>query len=169
MAMIDGSILSIVLAHLIAPGLLGLDPNAPDPTEFQIADDSVILSLHAQGAQIYECKPNAAGALLWIFREPIAALIEGSKTVGYHAAGPRWVLDDGAMVMGQIINRRDGRTAGDIAELELKVTERSGVQPFSQSTRVLRVETAGGMLQGSCDSPGALRAVAYSATYLFLR
>ena len=141
----------------------------PDPAAFQIADGAVIRSLHAQGAQIYECKADRDGALNWVFREPVATLIDGDKTVGYHAAGPRWVLDDGEMVAATVSARRDGRTAADIPELALKVTERRGVGPFGQSAAVLRIDTVGGVLQGACDAPGMLRAVPYSATYLFLR
>ena len=145
----------------------GLALTAPAP--FQIADDAVIRSLHAEGAQIYECKTGDTGALTWVFREPVATLIDGGQTVGYHAAGPRWVLDNGDMVTAKVIARRDGRTPADIPELELKVVERRGVEPFSASASVLRINTAGGVLQGACDAPGMLRAVPYSATYLFLR
>jgi Protein of unknown function (DUF3455) len=48
---------------------------------------SVMLTVHAEGAQIYECKVNS-GKLVWQFREPIAALIADGKTVGRHYAGP---------------------------------------------------------------------------------
>ena len=52
-----------------------------------------LVTLHAEGAQLYECKPDSgdrseAGALTWQFREPIATLILDGKSVGRHYAGP---------------------------------------------------------------------------------
>lgn len=135
---------------------------------FEIDDKAVVRSLHAQGAQIYECRPGKDGTLSWEFREPIAVLIDGERTVGYHARGPRWVLDDGEMLVGKVSERRSGRTPADIPELKLDVTERRGKQPFGQSKIILRVDTVGGMLQGVCDKPGTLHAEPYSAQYLFL-
>ena len=38
-----------------------------------------IVTLHAEGAQIYECKADSGGKLVWQFREPIAALILDGK------------------------------------------------------------------------------------------
>ena len=43
-------------------------------------------TLHAEGAQIYECKAGADGTLAWVFREPIATLLSEGKTVGRHYA-----------------------------------------------------------------------------------
>ena len=37
--------------------------------------ETVVLQAHAEGAQIYECKPaQSGGQLTWQFREPVAAL-----------------------------------------------------------------------------------------------
>jgi Protein of unknown function (DUF3455) len=44
--------------------------------------------VHAEGAQIYECKMDAHNNLVWQFREPIATLMIDGKTVGRHYAGP---------------------------------------------------------------------------------
>ena len=41
-----------------------------------------VAQLQAAGAQIYICAKNAAGALNWTFREPVAALLEEGQTVG---------------------------------------------------------------------------------------
>jgi Protein of unknown function (DUF3455) len=61
---------------------------------------SVMLTVHAEGAQIYECKANSGGKVVWQFREPIAALIADGKTVGRHYAGPSWEVADGSAVTG---------------------------------------------------------------------
>src|SRR5690349_16102193 len=61
-----------------------------------------VATLQAQGAQVYECKTNDAGALVWQFREPIATLFENGKTVGRHYAGPHWELTDGSIVAAKV-------------------------------------------------------------------
>src|SRR5829696_718579 len=43
--------------------------------------EASVLTLHAEGAQVYECKADPAGRLVWEFREPVATLIEAGKTV----------------------------------------------------------------------------------------
>ncbi len=49
--------------------------------------EAVMLTLHAEGAQIYECKSDGGGKLVRQFREPIAALMVDGKTIGRHFAG----------------------------------------------------------------------------------
>ena len=44
--------------------------------------NSSLAVVHAEGAQVYECKADAAGKLAWQFREPVATLIVDGKTVG---------------------------------------------------------------------------------------
>jgi hypothetical protein len=50
--------------------------------------ETTVTTLHAEGAQVYECKADAAGKLAWQFREPVATLIlatprrSNSETVG---------------------------------------------------------------------------------------
>ena len=55
-----------------------------------------MLTLHAEGAQVYECKADSDGKLAWQFREPVATLILDGKTMGRHFAGPSWELADGS-------------------------------------------------------------------------
>ena len=68
------------------------------------AGEAPMLTIHAEGAQIYECKVDPKGKLNWQFREPIAALMIEGKTVGRHFAGPNWELDDGSAVGGKVIS-----------------------------------------------------------------
>src|SRR5262245_6761394 len=56
------------------------------PEAISAPGESLIATIHAEGAQIYECKADSAGKLAWQFREPIATLLVDGKTVGRHFA-----------------------------------------------------------------------------------
>ena len=71
------------------------------------------LTLHAEGAQFYDCKAGADGKLAWAFREPIATLLLDGKTVGRHYAGPNWDHIDGSGVAGKVLANAPGKTAND--------------------------------------------------------
>ena len=158
---------------LIAPTVLAQAPAraevSPDmPTTFQSRDHQVIMSLHAIGEQIYECKPAADGANAWTFREPIASLMQDGKTVGRHYAGPNWDVADGG-VSGKMVTSAPSGTPDSIAQLELRVVDRRGAGAISDAQWVLRLHTLGGMLTGPCAPAGAMRGVPYTADYLFLK
>ena len=57
------------------------------PATIAAPGQSAVVTLHAAGAQIYDCKAGKDGKLIWVFREPIATLILDGKTVGRHYAG----------------------------------------------------------------------------------
>jgi hypothetical protein len=126
-----------------------------------------IVTLHAEGAQIYECKADHDGKLVWTFREPIASLMLDGRTVGRHYAGPTWEHIDGSSVQAKVVGSAQGATANDIPWLKLEVTERRGSGALSGADIVQRLNTSGGMLHGSCEHAGSLRSVAYSADYVF--
>jgi len=155
------------MLFLLGSLLLAAAPPATQP--FDVAAHKTLLTAHAVGAQVYECKAAAGGALQWTFREPIASLIVDGKTVGRHYAGPHWALDDGSIVQGKVLETAPGATPGDIAQLKLSVVDRQGSGALAQATLVYRLRTHGGTLSGACTDAGALRAVAYSADYLFAR
>ena len=71
--------------------------------------ETVVLTAHAEGAQVYECKAGADGKLAWPFREPIATLMADGKTVGRHYAGPNWEHVDGSAVTGKAAGKRPAR------------------------------------------------------------
>ena len=71
--------------------------------------EASVLTLHAEGAQVYECKAD----LVWEFREPVATLIEAGKTVGRHYAGPHWEHADGSVIAALMLRRPLGRPRGD--------------------------------------------------------
>jgi hypothetical protein len=128
-----------------------------------------MLTLHAEGAQVYECKTNSDGALAWVLREPIATLLSNGKTVGRHYAGPSWEYSDGSTVVGQVVGTAPGSVANDIPWLKLGVTSRRGSGVLSAATTVQRINTAGGKLNGACYKAGTYESVPYSADYVFLR
>lgn len=47
------------------------------PGTIAAPDEPPIATIHAEDAQVYGCKADAAGKLAWQFREPIAALLSG--------------------------------------------------------------------------------------------
>ena len=81
------------------------------PPAIAAPGEDIVATFHAEGAQIYECKPGNDGKLAWVFREPIATLLLDDKTVGRHYAGPTWEHGDGSAVTGKAVGnapRRDG-------------------------------------------------------------
>jgi len=130
--------------------------------------EAVVLSVHAEGAQVYECKAGADGKSAWAFREPIAALLVDGKTVGRHYAGPNWEHSDGSAVVGKAVGNAPGATPNDIPWLRLEVVSRRGSGVLDGVTTVQRIHTQGGKLEGSCDTVGTFRSAPYSADYLFL-
>jgi hypothetical protein len=162
----------------IAALLLGAPSAAPAepqpapvaaPAAFDVADRQAVLIAHAAGAQIYECKADAKGATNWVFREPVATLVQRGATIGRHYAGPTWELTDGDVVKGKPSASAPGATPGDVALLRLDVVERHGTGVLKDAKLVLRLNTRGGLLQGQCPKAGELRAAPYSADYAFLR
>lgn len=139
------------------------------PAAIAPKDENVVSQVHAEGAQIYECKADAAGKLTWQFREPIAALFRDGKTVGRHYAGPTWEDVDGSAIVGKVIGRAPGASSEDIPLLKLEVTDRRGTGALTEVTAIQRVNTDGGVAEGTCDMAGEFQSVAYSADYIFLR
>ena len=141
----------------------------PLPAAIAAPGEAVVLSLHAEGAQVYECKAGADGKLAWAFREPIATLMAEGKTVGRHYAGPSWEHIDGSAVVGKAVGNAPGATANDIPWLKLEVASHRGSGVLTPVTTVQRINTQGGKLDGACDKAGATKSAPYSADYVFLR
>ena len=139
------------------------------PEAIAAAGESVVLSVHAEGAQVYECKAGTDGKLAWAFREPIATLLADGKTIGHHYAGPNWEHADGSAVVGKAIGNAPGATAADIPWLKLDVASRRGSGVLTPVTTVQRINTMGGKLDGACDKAGTMRSMPYSAEYVFLK
>jgi hypothetical protein len=141
----------------------------PLPEAIAAPGETTVLSVHAEGAQVYECKAGAEGKLAWAFREPIATLLADGKTIGRHYAGPNWEDVDGSAVVGKVVGNAPGATANDIAWLKLDVASHRGSGVLSPVTTVQRINTQGGKLDGACDKVGATKSAPYSADYVFLR
>ena len=159
------------LALVLLSGSLTSAPAAETPLPDAIAAPgaTVVLTVHAEGAQVYECKAGTDGRLTWAFREPIATLMADGKTVGRHYAGPNWEHSDGSAVVGKAIGNAPGATASDIPWLKLEVVSKRGSGVLSDVTTVQRINTKGGNLEGACDNAGTYRSAPYSADYVFLR
>jgi hypothetical protein len=127
------------------------------PAAIVAPDATPIVTLHAEGAQIYECKTADDGKLAWAFREPIAALILDGKTVGRHYTGPIWEHVDGSSVHGKAVANAPGATGNDIPWLKLEVIGRRGTGALANADFVQRINTSGGVVRGPCEQAGALR------------
>ena len=161
------------LGLLVLSGTLGtpvgLHAETPLPDAIAAPGEAVVLRVHAEGAQVYECKAGVEGNLAWAFREPIATLIADGKTVGRHYAGPNWEHVDGSAVLGRTSGNAPGATPSDIPWLKLDVISRRGSGTLSDVTTVQRINTAGGVLHGTCEKAGMTHSAPYSADYVFLR
>ena len=160
------TIAALTLAFLILP-LSAASAEVPDA--IAAPGQVLVASLHAEGAQVYECKADASGKLAWQFREPIATLIADGKTVGRHYAGPTWALDDGSAVVAKVAGRAPGATARDIPLLKLDVTQQKGSGRLGGIATIQRLDTKGGTAEGPCERAGTLLSVPYSADYTFYR
>jgi hypothetical protein len=161
--------LAALAALLLSGSVASAAAETPLPDAIAALGEAVILTLHAEGAQVYECKPGSDGKPAWAFREPIATLMADGKTVGRHYAGPNWEYSDGSAVVGKAAGNAPGATPNDIPWLKLAVVSQRGSGVLSGVTTVQRINTQGGKLDGACDKPGATRSAPYSADYVFLR
>jgi hypothetical protein len=159
---------SLALSVLAAAAGTGA-ASAQVPAAIAAPGETAVVTLHAEGAQVYECKAGSDGKLAWAFREPIATLVLDGKTVGRHYAGPNWEHIDGSAVVGKAVGNAPGKSASDIPWLKLEVTAHRGSGPFSGVSTVQRINTAGGVFTGACDKAGAFHSAPYAADYVFLR
>ena len=154
---------------LLSATPLAAHAETPLPDAIAAPGETVVLSVHAEGAQVYECKAGPEGKLAWAFREPVATLMAEGKTVGRHYAGPNWEHVDGSAVVGKTSGNAPGATASDIPWLKLEVISKRGSGVLTSVTTVQRINTQGGKLDGACDKAGTTKSAPYSADYVFLR
>ena len=158
--------LRIVIAALAA---LPVAAAAQQPDAIMVAGETLVATLHAQGAQVYECKADASGALAWQFREPIATLLSNGKTLGRHYAGPTWELADGSAVVGKVAASAPGASQSDIPLLKLAAVSQKGSGMLAGINSIQRLNTKGGVAKGPCDAAGTFLSVPYSADYAFYK
>lgn len=166
MSIIKFAVPFLLLSAMIDPSAAA-EPALPDA--IAAPGETTVLSVHAEGAQVYECKAGTDGKLAWAFREPIATLLVDGKTIGRHYAGPNWEHMDGSAVAAKAIGNAPGATGADIPWLKLEVASRRGSGVLSPVTTVQRINTHGGKLDGACEAAGSFRSAPYSADYVFLR
>src|SRR5215207_4530526 len=129
---------SATLVLLLLSGAIAIArAQTPLPDAIAAPGETAVLTVHAEGAQVYECKAGADGKLAWAFREPIATLLADGKTIGRHYAGPNWEHADGSAVVGKAVGNAPGATANDIPWLKLEVTSRRGSGVLAAVTTVL--------------------------------
>jgi hypothetical protein len=161
---------NVALALLLVSAMpLAARAETPLPDAVAAPGETTVLTVHAEGAQVYECKAGPEGKLAWAFREPIATLMADGKTVGRHFAGPNWESVDGSAVVGKASGNAPGATANDIPWLKLDVISKRGSGILTPVTTVQRINTQGGKLDGACDKAGTTKSAPYSADYVFLR
>lgn len=144
-------------------------PAAELPDVISAPGETLVTTTHAVGAQVYECEFDTAGNLVWQFREPIAALFIGDKTVGRHYAGPSWEMTDGSSVSGKVAARAPAANPSDIPLLRLDVSARRGGGQLAGVTTIQRINTRGGVASGPCNAHRTLLGVPYMADYAFYR
>jgi len=118
--------IAMLALSIVAASTLAGAAAAQVPPAIAAPGESAVVTLHAEGAQVYECKAGSDGKLAWAFREPIATLLLDGKTVGRHYAGPNWEHADGSAVVGKAVANVAGKTASDIPWLKLEVTAHRG-------------------------------------------
>jgi hypothetical protein len=139
------------------------------PAAIAAPGEIAVLTAHAIGLQLYECKPDADGKLVWTFIAPQATLTAGDKVIGHHGAGPSWELTDGSGITAKVAANAPGSSANDIAWLKLEVASHKGSGQLSDVATVQRINTVGGVLKGPCDRQGVGEGMPYAADYVFLR
>ena len=155
--------------HFRGAAVSPLPAAAEVPDAIAVPGEIPVATVHAVGAQVYECQFNSTGKLAWQFREPIATLFIAGKTVGRHYAGPTWEMNDGSAVSAKAVARAPGASANDIPLLKLEATARRGTGKLSNVTTIQRLNTKGGSIDTACNSSGAILSVPYTADYVFYR
>jgi hypothetical protein len=154
---------------LVAATMVADRATAQMPAAIAAPGEASVVTLHAEGVQVYECKAGKDRKLAWALREPVATLLLGGTTVGRHYAGPTWEHVDGSAIGGKVVATAPGRTPNDVPWLKLQATARRGQGTISGVTTVQRVNTQGGVHAGPCDKVRTFYSAPYSADYVFLQ
>jgi len=62
----------LLVAMLCMAPIWADSARAQVPAVLAAPGEAVVATIHAEGAQIYECKVDSDGKATWLFREPIA-------------------------------------------------------------------------------------------------
>lgn len=165
--------LAALIASLATPALAADDLEASCPADLPAAvaapaDQRLRFVLPADGAQIYICLANAAGATSWAFLAPQANLFQDDDLAGTHFIGPVWQANDGSAVKAAKVS---GATVDPtaIAWLLLKSVGNVGPGKFANISSIQRLNTVGGVAPAAstCTSAsiGAVAQVHYTTDY----
>ena len=161
---------AIIATYAVALHLMFAPTAAAEvPDAIAAPGEILVTTVHAVGAQVYQCEFDSGGKLVWQFREPIATLVVDGKTVGRHYAGPSWEMTDGSAVSGKVAARAPGAGADDIPLLKLEATAWHHTGQLSGVTTIQRLNTHGGNADTSCYALHSFLSVPYSADYAFYK
>jgi Protein of unknown function (DUF3455) len=134
---------------------------------------SIVLSVVAEGVQIYESKASSTGTYEWALKAPEAQLKSLSgEVLGKHYGGPTWSLNDGSQLVGNLpplktVSAPNGR---NIPWLLVGAKSRSETGVLNTIDYVARTATSGGVApEVAPKGPADTARVEYRAIYLFLR
>jgi len=133
-------------------------------------DRDPVLQLSSRGVQVFRCEKRD-GALLWVFRQPDAELIdERGAVVGRHGANFSFEHVDGSRLVATIASYDDAPKSADLRWL-LMTTRSFGKGAFAGITHVQRVDTRGGMPPDRCEAAqiNQLLRVDFAADFVFYR
>lgn len=134
------------------------------------AGELPLMTVAANGVQIYECRLTQGTTPAWTFVAPEADLFDAQgRRIGSHGAGPFWQHADGSRFVGTVSARAEAPRPGAIPWLLLAARQQGPEGMFSNVRSVQRVNTVGGQAPAEGCGMAALgkRAlVAYRADYV---
>jgi hypothetical protein len=150
-------------------------PSVPDQLRVTAAEVPM-MTVHARGVQIYECRARAndAAAMEWGFIAPEANLFDANgQEVGKHYAGPTWRSFDGSRVVGTVKASAVAPRPGAIPWLWLTTRSTSLDGVLAIVTSVQRINTVGGAAPDAAgctpESKGRQHRVLYTADYVLFK
>jgi Protein of unknown function (DUF3455) len=163
-------VLTTIALSFLTLGFAPTRPEVPDSLKAP-AGESVILSAHATGVQIYVCQADSEKSA-WVLKEPEAELTDAAgKIVIHHSAGPAWKHVDGSEVTGKVIAKQDAPKPGAIPWLLLTAATHTGEGILARVTTIQRTHTENGLPPQASDcnlsANGKESRSAYSADYYF--
>lgn len=157
--------LAVALAGAAITGCASPHVDAP-------AGEVVLMTVPAQGTQIYECRAAPGAAAAWAFVAPEAELFgSDGRRIGSHGAGPSWKHVDGSGFTGTVRTRVDAPKPGAIPWLLLSAQPQGPNGVFSHVSSVQRIHTVGGVAPAdgcSASTVGTRVHMAYRADYVLL-
>jgi hypothetical protein len=162
------------LVHFTVAGILLIGAasavHADEPAVAPPQGTTLLLEVIADGVQIYACEAKDDG-FEWTFKGPEASLFdEQGRQLGTHFGGPTWKLDDGSVVVGEVVAKADAPEPGAIPWLLLRANSHEGSGQLSTVAFIRRAKTKGGAAPAAgCDAShlSEQARMRYSAEYQF--